>query len=99
MSLLPAWRRVGQTISVLVLLGTGFLVGAAVRDTTARAEVRPGKAATSFKSGAQRSELKLGEIAVTLKSIDTRLARLEALAARVLDKDEDATPRPGGARR
>jgi hypothetical protein len=47
----------------------------------ATAETRDAAPSTSFTSGAMRSELLLREIATTLRSIDSRLERVERLVA------------------
>jgi len=44
-------------------------------------EVRPTPVPESFKSGGERSEIVLREISETLKRIDARLAKIEAIAA------------------
>lgn len=95
----PAWRKLGQTGAVLTLLGVGFAIGVSSRDAELHADVRGGKPAASFKSGAQRSELRLTEIAATLQKIDARLERLENLALRVVQQDAGSTPRRQESRR
>lgn len=58
----------------------------------ANAEVRrTAPAPQAFRSGAQRSEEVLREIAATLRSIDARLARVEATVGRLANS-------PGGRR-
>lgn len=93
MSLLPAWRKVGQSIAALTLLGIGFVVGSVLRDSPLHADVREGKQVSSFKTGAQRSELKLAEISTTLRQIDGRLERLEKLAHQVVQRNSGPIPR------
>jgi hypothetical protein len=87
MSFLPAWMKVGRTVTVLALVAAGFVMGDACRDTAVQAEVRDRGAPQAFNSGAQRSETHLAEISGTLKRIDERLARLEKLANRTLARD------------
>jgi len=86
------WRKLGQTAGVLALLAIGFTVGVMSRDAELHADVRSGKPATSFQSGAQRSELKLIEISATLQKMDARLERLEKLALQIVQQDSSPLP-------
>jgi len=83
----------------LVGLTAVFLLGATVvtSDRAVEAEVRRPAQPKAFLSGSERSELILREMAQTLKSIDTRLARLEALAATTqpqAGRAQEPEPRP-----
>jgi len=73
----------------LVLLCAGVLAGSVMpAGRTAHGEVRTGPPPQAFQSGGQISVPLLKEIAATLRQIDSRLARLEAVAAKM------QTPRP-----
>ena len=75
---------------VLALVLSGFVAGIARRDAAALAEVGRPDAPPAFRSGAQRSEAHLADIAGTLKRIDERLARLEKLAVQNLAREAKA---------
>jgi hypothetical protein len=68
----------------LALLCAGALAGAALPAAkVAQGEVRSGPPPQAFKSGGQLSVPVLQEIAATLRQIDARLARLEAVAQKM----------------
>jgi hypothetical protein len=90
-----AWRKLGLRIATAALLASGFaaglaFAGLAFRDGSAQADVRRQPPEQHFKTGAQRSEDTLKEMAATLKSIDARLERMEKLAGRKLAGDDKA---------
>jgi hypothetical protein len=67
-----------------VLLVAGSIAGAAMTATReASAEIRVTPQPQAFQSGGQQSVPILREIAVTLHQMDSRLARLEALAQKM----------------
>ena len=71
---MPKARTVALTAIVVVGLSfAGMFQGMGA----VQAEVRTSGAPAHFKSGAERSEIVLREIAATLKRIDARLERLE----------------------
>ena len=71
-----------QLLIVAIFVGAGYLVGMMSRDTTVHAEVRRSPTEhRHFQSGAQRSEVLLQQISTTLKKMDSRLDRIEKLAA------------------
>lgn len=64
-----------------LLVVAGYLAGtAAGPPSSAMAEVREVRPPATFKSGGERSEVVLKEIAAVLQRIDTRLANLEKAA-------------------
>jgi hypothetical protein len=68
----------------LVLLAAGLIAGAAVAPFgEAQAEIRATPPPQAFQSGGQLSVPVLKEIATTLRQIDSRLARLEAVAQKM----------------
>ncbi len=79
------------TITV-VLLGVGYLLGAAIGHESAQAQNRRKPAdQPHFQSGAQRSEVLLREISEKLGTIDARLDRMEKMAKSFTDKRSSNT--------
>ena len=81
-------RKLARGLVAALLLGSGLIAGVTWRHPQARADVRRTPPEQHFKSGAQRSEAILREMSATLKSIDTRLQRLEQLAEKQLGKPQ-----------
>jgi hypothetical protein len=82
-----------QTLIALLLVATGAIAGAAMTATReAHAEIRPTPQPQAFQTGGQLSVPVLKEIAATLHQMDSRLARLEAIAQKM------QTKRPGDER-
>ena len=76
-----------RVTAVVLLLGVGYLVGAAPRDTAVQADVRRDQTKPQhFQSGAQRSEALLREISATLGKMDARLDRMEKLATQFVNR-------------
>ncbi|HEX2474091.1 MAG TPA: hypothetical protein VHK01_05070 [Lacipirellulaceae bacterium] len=76
-----------QTFMCLLLLAAGAIAGAAMTSTReAHAEVRATPQPQAFQTGGQLSVPVLKEMAATLHQIDSRLARLEALAQKMQTK-------------
>ncbi len=76
-----------KTLLVSVIVLAAFWIGTLARQhPVANAEVRPGTPQQAFKSGATRSLVILREISVTLKTIDVRLKRIEAVAMSANEK-------------
>ncbi len=70
-----------KTLFVAVIVLCAFWLGTLTRDdSVANAEVRTGKPQQAFKSGATRSLVILEDISITLKQIDVRLKKIEAVA-------------------
>jgi TolA-binding protein len=73
-----------QTIIGLLLFAAGAIAGAAMTATReARAEIGETPRPQALQSGGQQSIPVLKEIAATLHQMDSRLARLEALAQKM----------------
>ncbi len=72
----------GRGLLTGVLLVAAFWLGSSVRrePTVSAADTRRNPPREAFLAGSERSIPILQEISVTLKRIDTRLARLEKLA-------------------
>lgn len=69
-------RQLARLFPTFLLLVVAVLCGSLMRtDLVAGVKTPPPR--TAFKSGAQRSEIVLREIADTLKRIDARIERLE----------------------
>jgi len=70
-----------KTLFVAVVVLGAFWLGTLTRENSvANAEVRTGPPQQAFKSGATRSLVILEDISITLKQIDVRLKKIEAVA-------------------
>jgi hypothetical protein len=68
-----------------VLLVVGYLAGSSVAPPlSAEAEVREVQPPATFKSGGERSEIILKDIAAVLQRMDARLANLEKSASEMV---------------
>lgn len=83
----------GRWLAVAGLLGVGYLAGVSSRDATVQADGRDKTEQQPFRSGAQRSELLLGEISATLGKMDTRLDRMEKLATQFVNRNKQPVSR------
>src|SRR3990172_1325876 len=87
----------GRLLAVAAWLAAGYLAGVTSSAALVQADVRRGETEQQhFRSGAQRSEVLLGEISVTLAKMDARLERMEKLAAQLAHPN--GQPLPGEAR-
>jgi hypothetical protein len=78
-----------KTAMALLLLAAGAIAGIAMTATReASAEIRATPQPQAFQTGGQLSVPILKEIAATLHQMDSRLARLEALAQKMQGKKE-----------
>ncbi len=76
--------RFGATAAILV---ASFWAGTFLRPQPAStADVRRGKPKQHFLAGSERSVPILQEISETLKRVDARLAKIEAIAAEAAEK-------------
>jgi hypothetical protein len=77
-------RAVGKMhrwVAAGALIAAGYVAGSSVAPpSSAVAEVREVRPPATFKSGGERSEAVLKEIAAMLQRMDTRLANLEKAA-------------------
>jgi hypothetical protein len=79
--------KIRKAVMALLLLAAGTIAGATMSATReANAEIRATPQPQSFQSGGQQSVPILKEIAATLHQMDSRLARLEALAQKMQTK-------------
>jgi hypothetical protein len=79
-----------QTFIGLLLVAAGAIAGASMTATReAHAEIRATPPPQAFQSGGQLSVPVLKEIAATLHQMDSRLARLEALAQKMQTKKSE----------
>jgi Skp family chaperone for outer membrane proteins len=80
-----------KAVMALLLLAAGTIAGAAMTATReAHAEIRATPQPPAFQTGGQLSVPVLKEIAATLHQMDSRLARLEALAQKIQTKRSES---------
>ena len=80
-------------LAVAVLLGVGYLLGAASRATVVQADIRRGAAVQEpFQTGDQRCELVLREILGMLGKMDARIERMEKLATQFAIRNGQQLP-------
>jgi hypothetical protein len=70
----------GRLAMCAALVGVGLLAGTAMPPGAAWGDVKDATPAQSFQTGGQLSVPVLKEIAATLKQMDARLSRMEAIA-------------------
>ncbi len=84
--------KLRQTLIGLLLVAAGAIAGASMTTTReAHAEIRATPQPPAFQSGGQLSVPVLKEIAATLHQMDSRLARLEALAQKMQTRRTEGT--------
>jgi len=79
-----AIKKIRNSFPSLIVLAIGYMLGtASTVATSTHADIRKTPSRQAFKSGSERSEAVLREIASTVKRMDTRLARIEKSVGRV----------------